>query len=81
MKIKRLNEHHAAGVGTWLNGDYIFPQERRAQAMAGKPTIDPIGVRADIKDSGQSGFLRYPMIWGPNSHPSYPALSKDGAGL
>lgn len=45
------------------------------------PSLDIIAQPVDITDSGQSGFLRYPLPWGPNSHPDFIALSREGAGL
>ena len=38
-------------------------------------------IPASASDSGQSGFLRYPMPCGINSSPKFPGLFKVGAGL
>ncbi len=78
LKIKRIREHQAVGAGVWNDGVFIFAQVRKA-AIVTAPR--PVVSHRHIKDSGQYGFLRYPMPWGPNSHAKFPGLSRQGAGL
>lgn len=83
LKVKRIREHEAAGAGTWQDGIFIFTRHvGRPSTLRQSPAFGPfVTCRADICDSGQAGFLRYPLPYGVNTQPRFPGLAKQGAGL
>lgn len=83
LKLRRIREHEAAGAGKWQDGTFVFTRHaERSQTLRQSPAFGPfVPCRVDIHDSGQSGFLRYPLAYGVTSQPKYPGLALQGAGL
>lgn len=88
LKLKRIAEFEKAGAGQWIGSVFHFTRRAESQsAQRHSPNIGRITSRLveqhDGSDSGQFGFLRYPMKTGESGGfaAQYPALSRRRAGL
>ncbi len=86
LKLKRIKEFEQNGAGQWIDGAFVFHRRFDCSAsLRQSPTIGRIVSRRVDEfsggDSGQSGFLRYPLACGITGSPKFPALARQRAGL
>ena len=79
LKLRRIEEHRAAGRGEWQDGVFVFTRRvTSVHTLRHSPTMS-VSARRD--DPYQGGFLRYPVPYGVTGQPKYPGLAHKGAGL